>query len=192
MSTQQFKIHRVTALPEPLEAYAVYLVAPPGVEDYVEMYVVNSTGTKARRIIKESDIKTLIDTAIQDKVKPISEIRVVADGKALGELDSTAVFAYVKDAKTVPGSEVKDGGATFIRDGLSWVKVAEAESLDVVLKWDDIQGKPSASKEDIDDAVTKKHTHTNKTQLDKVDEDENGNFTYGGNPVATAWSTTAW
>ena len=40
MASQEFKTHRVTELPSPLEAYAVYFVAPAaGNPDYVEIYV---------------------------------------------------------------------------------------------------------------------------------------------------------
>lgn len=42
-----------------------------------------------------------------------------------------------------------------------WTKVAEAESIDVVLQWANIQGKPNSAVADIDDAVGKRHTHNN-------------------------------
>jgi len=49
-----------------------------------------------------------------------------------------------------------------------WTKVAEAESLDVVVSWDNIQNKPNSSVADIDDAVSKKHEHSNKAALDEL------------------------
>ena len=48
----------------------------------------------------------------------------------------------------------------------SWQKIAEQESIDVTTTWASIQGKPSSTVADIDDAVTKKHEHANKTVLD--------------------------
>jgi hypothetical protein len=42
----------------------------------------------------------------------------------------------------------------------------QGDIIDLV--WSAIDGKPSSSVSDIDDAVTKKHSHSNKTELDKV------------------------
>lgn len=191
--SHQLKIHRVTSLPSQLEAYSIYLVAPPSKPDYVEMYVSDSTGARAKRIIREEDIDALITNKIQETVKPISEIKVVDNNEALQALndDQSTVFVYVKDATQVPGAEVERGGATFIRDGSTWVKVAEAESLDVALNWSAIQGRPNVNATDIEDAVTKRHQHANLTQLNKIGE-EGGELTYGGRPVSTAWTTTDW
>ena len=50
----------------------------------------------------------------------------------------------------------------------SWQKIAEQESLDVVVQWDNIQGKPSSTPAQIDQAVTDDHTHTNKAVLDEL------------------------
>ena len=49
------------------------------------------------------------------------------------------------------------------------MKTAEAESMDVVLKWSGLQDKPTATVLEIDDAVSKKHEHANKAAvLDKL------------------------
>lgn len=48
----------------------------------------------------------------------------------------------------------------------SWQKIAEAESIDVVLRWDNIVGRPNSAVAAIDDAVAKKHQHANKAVLD--------------------------
>lgn len=71
-------------------------------------------------------------------------------------------------------STVTTGAALYIWDNIEWKKVSEVESLDVVLDWADIQNKPTSSVTDIDDAVTKKHIHTNKdTVLDKLSVENN-------------------
>jgi hypothetical protein len=62
--------------------------------------------------------------------------------------------------------------------------------MDVVINWANIQNKPTSSVVDIDDAVTKKHTHTNKTELDKVGEDGNGYFTYNSQNYVVVGSTS--
>lgn len=81
-------------------------------------------------------------------------------------------------------STVTKGAAIYIWNGTEWKKVSEDESIDVIFEWAAIQGKPSSAVEDIDDAVTKRHEHTNKTVLDKL-SDAAGNLTYNGTNVAT-------
>ena len=45
-----------------------------------------------------------------------------------------------------------------------WKEIGSATSID----WSNIDNKPSSSVVNIDDAVSKKHSHSNKTELDKV------------------------
>lgn len=59
-------------------------------------------------------------------------------------------------------------------------KIGETESMDLVLSWNNINNRPTSAVADIDDVVTKRHAHTNKLSLDKVGEDQNGDFTYNG------------
>ena len=40
--------------------------------------------------------------------------------------------------------------------------------MDVIVDWANITNKPVSSAASIDDAVSLKHSHTNKTQLDLV------------------------
>ena len=72
-----------------------------------------------------------------------------------------------------------------------WQKVAEAESLDVVVSWDNIQGKPTSTPAQIDQAVTDDHTHANKAALDELADattgtapDEVIGLTYKGRALA--------
>ena len=72
-----------------------------------------------------------------------------------------------------------------------WTKVSEGESLDVVVQWDNIQGKPSSTPAEIDQAVADDHTHSNKTALDDLADATTGEgasqvvgLTYKGAAVA--------
>jgi hypothetical protein len=66
-----------------------------------------------------------------------------------------------------------------------WTKVSEAEQLDVVVTWDSIQGKPSSTPAQIDQAVTDDHTHANKAQLDLLGFDATTSRpTYNSNLLA--------
>ena len=92
---------------------------------------------------------------------------VVADIKARDALTGMNVGdqAWVIDA--TGDSTVSTGGAKYIYQSKEsgWVKTAEAESMDVVLKWANLQDKPTSTVLEIDDAVSKKHEHANKAAV---------------------------
>ncbi len=95
------------------------------------------------------------------------EIRVVDDIDARDALSPyEGLRVHVKDASA--DSTVGEGWAEYLFDGTSWIKTAESESIDVVQQWADIQGKPTSSVANIDDAVSKRHSHGNKAILDAI------------------------
>lgn len=184
-----FKIYRETTLPGTLEPYSVYMVAPAAKPDYVEIYVSNAAGTAAKRVLTDVDIQGMITASITGA----NNLQVVADITARNALSpTTTIYVYVKDA--TGDASVDSGGATYLYDTSTstWVKVSESESLDLSLSWSALDGKPASTPANIDDAVSKRHAHTNKTELDKVGEDGSGNFTYNGSPVSTQWASTGW
>jgi hypothetical protein len=196
--TQALKIYRETSLPGSLEPYAIYMIAPTARPDYVEMYVTDSEGS-AKRIINQTDINLLIS----DAIAAANELKIVADIEArdayIAPGSTTGVatkprYVYVVDA--TGDMTVTSGGATYLYDNeigaLNWIKISEAESLDVTVSWADIDGAPTSSVADIDDAVNKRHSHANKTQLDNISEDGNGLLTYNGVLPLTGWQSTTW
>lgn len=94
------------------------------------------------------------------------------------EAGVTSVAAYF----TYDAASVKASG---------WQKIAEKESLDVVVSWDSIQGKPTSTVAQIDDAVSQAHTHANLATLDKFGVDADSKLTYNGDLVAMVDSTFA-
>ncbi|WP_300718504.1 hypothetical protein, partial [uncultured Desulfovibrio sp.] len=91
-------------------------------------------------------------------------------------------LCWVKDATA--DETVSTGAAQYIYDGSSWVKIAEAESMDLVVKWADIQGKES-----VDSAVAKAHEHANADLLNGISASGdtmtvNGKTYYSGRMVA--------
>lgn len=191
MANFEFKTHRVTELPASLEAYSVYYVAPAGTTDYVEIYVSSADGLSARRVINEADVRTLIS----EEMSGLAEIHVYDTITARDEAGVTeSQFAFVVDAS---GDEtVSAGGASYVynKTAATWVKTSESESMDLIFNWDKIVGKPTSTASAIDDAVIKSHTHINKTSLDKIGQDVDGNLTYDGKTIAgsTQWTTTNW
>lgn len=191
MANFEFKTHRVTELPASLEAYSVYYVAPAGTTDYVEIYVSSADGLSARRVINEADVRTLIS----EEMSGLAEIHVydtIAARDKAGVTESQ--FAFVVDASG--DGTVSAGGASYVynKTAATWVKTSESESMDLIFNWDKIVGKPTSTASDIDDAVIKSHTHINKTSLDKIGQDVDGNLTYDGKTIAgsTQWTTTNW
>lgn len=184
-----FKIFRETALPGTLQPYAMYLVAPPSKPEYVEIYVTNSTGSATKRVLTDVDIQAMINAAVSG----ISELQIVADIAARNALNPTTnQLVLVLDA--TGDNTVASGAATYVYQlsTTSWIKISEAESLDAVVNWANIQGRPNSSPSAIDNAVTNSHTHPNKTQLDKIGENQDGLFTYNGNLPVIAWNNIAW
>lgn len=184
------KIHKTTTLPGTLEGHAVYLVAPAAKPNYVEMYVTNADGSIARRVINSDDIQAMIDAAVAG----ISTgIEIVADIAARDALTSTnGKYVLVLDASADP--TVTSGAASYVwRQATSqWIKLTEYESLDMTITWAMIQGTPTSTPAAIDAAVANSHTHANMTQLSKVGEDGNGDFTYNGLQPRARLETAGW
>jgi hypothetical protein len=188
MTTKVLKIFKETALPATLVADAIYYIAPAARPTLVEIYVTDTAGA-ARKVIDQTTIQSMIDSAVSSA----SELTIVADIAARNALSPTAArYCYVINA--TGDSTVQSGGATYLYNPStsSWIKTSEAESLDVVLDWASIQNKPSSTVAQIDAAVAATHTHANKTQLDKISEDANGNMLYNGSLPHTGWDSTNW
>lgn len=59
-------------------------------------------------------------------------------------------------------------GNSYIYDGSTWRVLARADWENVNLDWGNIKNAPASSQSNIDDAVNKRHTHSNKNALDKI------------------------
>ena len=190
MSTT-FKPSKLTAVPSlPCEGNAVFFVAPQSKPNYIEIYVSNNAGTALKRLLTDVDIQSLIDASISGLAGEMPIVADIAARNALVLTKNTQVL--VLDA--TGDSTVASGAATYLYrvSTTSWIKLNEAESLDLILQWANIQGKPTSSPTAIDTAVSNSHTHTNKTQLDKIGEAD-GLFTYNNSLPKTGWEgTIAW
>lgn len=118
----------------------------------------------------------------------IAEGQLVWVNDASGDTTVSSGWAiYRKKVDTDPASldytkvndvpESTQGAGDGVTAG--WQKVAESESLDVVVNWANIEGKPNSAVADIDDAVSKKHEHANKAVIDKFTE-SSGDLIYNG------------
>ena len=183
-----YSIYKETVLPGVLQPHSIYLVAPASRPDFVEMYVTGASAGTVKRVVDTAQIQSMIDTAVAG----ISTLEIVSDIAARNTLNpSSNTQVLVLDA--TGDNTVASGAATYVYrfSTSTWIKISEAESQDIVLQWSNIQNKPTSSVADIDDAVTKRHSHSNKTELDKVGE-SGGYFTYNGNKPVIDWNSVGW
>lgn len=181
--------YAVSALPGSLEPDSFYYVANGSV---AESYLTDNLGN-AKSVGNTVMINQLITAALASW-EGASSMPIVADIAARDALFATAtanMLALVIDASADP--TVETGSALYAYDfGSSTVyKVAEYESMDLVIQWASIQGKPNSSVAQIDDAVGKAHQHANKAVLDKFTE-AGGQLLYAGEGIATSWATKDW
>jgi hypothetical protein len=137
----RFQIHKVTALPSPLEAHAIYLVTSG--TDYVEIYVTGASASTVRRHINEADVQSLIDAAVGG----LGAMDIVDDIAARDALDlSENAIVLVLDASA--DATISSGAATYAYRASPdlWVKISEAESMDLELTWASLSGKPSSAR----------------------------------------------
>lgn len=183
----RISISKETALPGALIANTIYMVSVGS--DQMEIYMSNSAGTDVRRILNSADIQLLIDASLSG-ISGIEVVDNISDRDAL--TPTTNVQVLVLDASADAG--VTSGAATYVYrlSDSTYYKISEAESLDVVLNWSSIQGGPTSTPAAIDAAVTASHTHLNKTQLDLIGQDGDGDPTYNGSKIANEYTNTSW
>lgn len=187
----KISFYQETAVPAAWQAGAVYFIKPTtppagAPADYMEIYSVDHSGAVQAHTPAWGDIDSLITSRIAAS-SGVTVVNTIAERDAIA---SPTGYVYVKDAGA--DTTVTSGGAEYLYDPATstWIKVAESESMDLVLNWSSITDAPALA--DVNAAIAQSHTHANKTQLDKVGEDANGNMTYGGNPVTTQWTTNGW
>lgn len=186
----QVKFYKVTALPGTLEADAFYFVANGS---HTESYLTDNAGV-ARGIGNTAMINALIDQALANWSGAASTVSIVADIAArdalIATLDANTMILVV-DASA--DATVSSGSAlyAYASDTATTYKIAEYESMDVVLQWSDLQGGPTSTAAQIDNAVSLAHSHLNKSTLDKLGEDAEG-LLFNGEGVGTRWKTANW
>ncbi len=183
--------YKVASLPGTLASNAMYFVENG---TYSETYVTNTAGV-ARMVGNSSMINALADARIATALADRNLIEIVADITARNALAGGAqrnLLVLVEDA--TGDATVASGAALYAwkEASATWSKIAEYENMDVSLTWASISGKPSSSAAQIDGAVTDRHTHANKSNLDKIGE-AGGKLTYDGAAVGGVdWTTANW
>ena len=176
---------RVNALPATLTASTMYMVKGADAS-LLELVVAGNeypdpvSGLPTfdtRHILNKSEITTMISTALAD----FNSVEVVSDIAARDALpDDSSFMCLVLDATADPS--VESGAATYVWHEAAgeWVKVGEMGSLDVTLQWNMIQGRPNSTSAQIDDAVSKAHSHANIDVLNGLSVNGGGNLMFNG------------
>lgn len=172
-------IQRVNALPGTLAAETIYIVKTG---NELTLTVTGNTGAVVATTVSKADVNTAISTAI-GALGVSNSVEFAADIAARDAMTLTkSTFVYVADATA--DATVGAGAAMYLYDhsNTAWHKVTEYESLDLVLSWDNVTGKPDSSVADIDDAVAKRHSHANMAVLDLLTAPD-GKLLYNGADV---------
>lgn len=182
--------HRVPTLPAVLEPGSFYYVENG---NYAEAYLTDLSGV-AKSIGNTSMINALVAQALANWSGGSSTVEIVPDIAARDALILTLeanAMILVVDATDDPTVDL--GSALYAYDFTSETtyKIAEYESMDIVLEWSAIVGGPTSSPAQIDNAVSIAHTHANKAVLDKFTE-EGGLPRYAGKPIQSEWATESW
>lgn len=183
----QVNFYKTTSLPGTLVANSFYYVENG---TYAESYVTDDAGQA--RMIGNSVMITAIAQALVNAANS-AKLHRVADIPARNALPATFtgnLMALVTDASADP--TVTAGAALYFYEDATdtWTKVAEYESMDAIINWSDIVGRPSSTPAAIDAAVTNSHTHLNKPTLDQIGS-INGRLAFNGQLVQR-WEQTDW
>lgn len=143
---------KVTEAPvAPFDPNTIYMVTTGVRPDDFEIYVSNAGGTAAKNTLSRTAVDNLIAAAFGNYDSGV----IVADFAALNAMNPTKYTqALVIDA--TGDATVSSGAATYVYSvaQTKWIKISEAESMDVIPKWDLIQDRPEASVTAIDAAAT--------------------------------------
>lgn len=184
------KFFKVATLPGTLQAHAFYFVENG---TYAESYLTDDTGT-ARSMGNSAMINALIAAAIADWSSEANALDIVANIAERNALTATLnrnamilVIDATGDATVSTGSALY----AFANSTNTTYKLSEYESMDIVVQWASISGRPSSTPAQIDTAVSQSHAHSNKAVLDAL-TDSGGTLNYNGSPISTEWATANW
>jgi len=164
-------------------------LVPSSTSGFLDIYISNAAGTEIKKTPTLDHISNMIATALANYGNTI----IVANITELNALELLAVTQiYVLDATDDP--TVETGAAVYLYNpvGGTFTKIQELATIDAIVNWSSIQGRPTSSVANIDDAVSKRHPHANLTSLNKIGEDGEGFPTYDGNNFHVLLSEAGW
>lgn len=146
----KLQVFKEVALPATLAPSAIYFIAPVG-SPYTDIYVTDVAGTAYRHTITEANVQDIITA----NIAAMNDMTVVADIAARDALLPLTIVKLVLVQNATADPTVTAGAASYVWNPASsaWVKLTEYESLDVVVSWGAITGRPTATPVELDAAV---------------------------------------
>ena len=181
----EVKFFKLLTLPAVLENNAWYIIENG---NYAETYITNNLGNA--KMIGNS---VMINNLISAQLTAISQTYVTADISErdilTASLNRNAIIQVINATADI---SVSNGGATYLWDQANniSIKISEFESMDTVLNWTSVNGRPTSTPGAIDASVLIAHEHTNKTDLDKITSV--GGVIYYDNQPIKSWNTINW
>lgn len=177
-------------------------VSPPSGIEIPGAKVVINLPTPMFQVVGGQIYKLLLETAASQVRMPDGvsvETRVNTLERALAA-NTQMHFADTIEARDklrglIPGDKVhvadasadetvEKGWAEYIYGpDFTFRKIAEGEGLDLIIRWEDVVGKPDSAPKDIDTAVLQQHNHANKTELDFLSDDGADHLMFKGRRV---------
>ena len=182
MANVQF--FKTTALPANPVADAFYFVSSGGGD--AEMFLTDQAGVE--RNVGNTAFVTAVANALINQALAAQQTMQVYPTIAARDADQANLgkntLVVVTDASADP--TVGSGSALYVYENGpdTYSKLAEFESLDVVLSWANIQGKPNSTPAQIDNAVAQRHTHANKVDVLDNLSDNGGQLFFNGAAVS--------
>ena len=188
----KFTIMRVTSLPSTITPSTMYILKQP-TSQVAEVYFSNNNGSQLVPGITEQFITDKFASLLATGMGEIQIVetindrnRVTKNGNSLiividatgDEFGSTGTVLYLYRAINSSYFRVSvfDGSG----DGVS----SGGGGAGGPVWWGSILGKPSSTPVQIDDAVSKAHTHSNQTTLDRIGVTADGVLTVDGTVFA--------
>jgi hypothetical protein len=186
----ELRIEKVSVLPAgPWTESTLYLLNNATLGAYMEMHLSSSDGLSIKRLPNLVDINSMISSTLSSfstilVVNDIAARNALVTGSPGNGFDATSVRQVIVIDATSDAS-VNLGTATYIWNPAttSWTKISETESMDLVLDWSNIVGKPTSTVAQIDAAVTNSHTHLT---------DAAGKLNYKGQPIRAYLEQESW
>ncbi len=195
----EVQFFKVSTLPGTLEPNSFYYI-PHATENWAEAYLTDDAG-----VAKSLGNEQMIADIAADQIGPgkLTVVQDITARDALG-LDETDDARLVLVADATDDAAVEAGGALYAwnpDEGANgeWVLMVAYSDMTydfstIDIDWSQLTNAPASSVADIDDAVTKRHEHTNKAVLDDLDDDGSDNLTYKGTAILATieWATVDW
>ena len=185
----KFKIVRVTALPSTITPSTMYILKTP-TSAIAEVYFSNNDGSVLVPGITEQFITDSFASLLASGMGQIEIVENINERNRANKNGNCLIM--VIDAT---GDEFGSIGTVlylYRAINSSYFRVSSFDGTNDAINggtvgtiwWDTIQGRPTSTPEQIDQAVADSHTHSNKSVLDRIGVTADGVLTVDGNIFA--------